>query len=155
MSRVWPLSSAAGGSLGELLQTDANPEGRSAGAGGDRSGAGGERGEVGGVPGGVPGGVVGGTGEIPVRDFDRPPRLLRQVKPVYPQDAFVKVQGVVLVEFVIDAAGRVSRARVVQSVPMLDDAAVAAVRQWVFSPALRRGTPVATMAQAPVAFRIY
>jgi outer membrane biosynthesis protein TonB len=39
-------------------------------------------------------------------------------------------------------------------VPLLDAAAVAAVRQWVFAPALRKGRPVATLAIAPVAFRI-
>jgi protein TonB len=57
-------------------------------------------GVVGGVPGGVLGGVVGGTGDVPVpeMDYDRPPRLIRQTKPKYPQEAFVKkVEGVVLV----------------------------------------------------------
>jgi protein TonB len=116
-----------------------------------------EGGEVGGVPGGVLGGVVGGTGDIPapVMDYDRPPRLLRQAKPVYPQDAFVrKVEGVVVVEILIDATGRVARVRVVQSVPLLDAAALAAVRQWVFEPAIKKGRPVSTVAIAPVTFRI-
>jgi protein TonB len=114
-------------------------------------------GVAGGVPGGVLGGVVGGTGDIPapVMDYDRPPRLLRQTKPEYPQDAFVrKIEGVVVVEILIDATGRVARVRVVRSVPLLDAAALAAVRQWVFEPAIKKGRPVATVAVAPVSFRI-
>lgn len=115
-------------------------------------------GVVGGVPGGVLGGVIGGTGDIPVpvTSVDRAPRLLRLVKPEYPQDAFVKkIQGVVYVEILIDATGRVARARVTRSVPLLDEAAVAAVRQWVFAPAVKAGRPVATLAMAPVTFTLY
>jgi protein TonB len=116
-------------------------------------------GVVGGVPGGVLGGVIGGTGTglpVPVRDVDRPPRLLRQVKPVYPSEAFVKkVEGTVLVEIVIDDQGRVARTRILQSIPLLDAAALECVRQWVFAPALVRSRPVATLALAPVTFRIY
>ena len=115
-------------------------------------------GVVGGVPGGVIGGVIGGTGDVPVpvKDYDRPPRLIRQTKPVYPPDAFKrKVEGTVLVEILIGPDGRILRARVVESVPSLDAAAVQAVRQWTFSPALKDGRPVATVALAPVSFRIY
>jgi protein TonB len=117
-----------------------------------------EGGVVGGVPGGVLGGVIGGTGTgpVPVRDFDRPPRVLRQIKPRYPDEAFIKkVQGTVMLEIVIDESGHVARVRVVQSVPLLDAAAVETVRQWTFLPAVRRGTPVAAVAFAPVTFRIY
>jgi protein TonB len=115
-----------------------------------------EGGVVGGVPGGVIGGVIGGTGDIPVMDYDTPPRLIKQTRPVYPQDAFIKkIEGVVEVEILIDATGRVSRARVMRSVPLLDQAAIETVKQWVFSPAIKGGRPVATTAIAPVTFRIY
>jgi protein TonB len=119
-----------------------------------------EGGVVGGVPAGVLGGVIGGTGTgpvpVPIRDYDRPPRLLRQTSPRYPEVAFIKkVQGVVVVELLIDDAGRVARARVIQSVPLLDAAAMATVRQWSFAPAVKHGRPVATLALAPVTFRIY
>jgi protein TonB len=117
-----------------------------------------EGGVVGGLPGGVIGGVIGGTGTgiVPVYDYDRAPRLLNPSKPRYPPDAFVrKVEGVVIVEFVIDSTGRVVRARIVQSIPALDAAALETVRAWIFSPALKRGRPVATAAQAPVTFRIF
>jgi len=115
-----------------------------------------EGGQVGGVPGGVLGGVIGGTGTGPVMDYDTPPRPIKQPRPQYPQEAFIKkIEGTVLVEILIDAQGRVARARVVQSVPMLDAAALQTVYQWVFMPAIKHGKPVATLAHIPVAFRIY
>jgi protein TonB len=115
-------------------------------------------GEVGGVPWGVAGGVpnANGTGPVPVRDFDRPPRLLRQVPPRYPEEAFgKKIQGTVMLEIVIDEYGKVTGARVIRSVPLLDAAALETVRKWTFLPAVRHGTPVAAVAFAPVTFRIY
>ncbi|PYQ13312.1 MAG: hypothetical protein DMF80_15500 [Acidobacteria bacterium] len=115
-----------------------------------------EGGVVGGVPGGVIGGVIGGTGDGPVLDYDQPPRPIKITKPQYPQEAFVKkIEGIVEVEILIDASGNVTRARVVQSIPALDQAAVQTVYQWRFSPAIKNGHPVATIARAPVTFRIY
>lgn len=115
-----------------------------------------EGGVVGGVPGGVLGGVIGGTGTGPVLDYDQPPRLLKSTKPVYPQEAFIKkIEGTVLLEILIDTNGRVSRARVIQSIPLLDAAALQTVYQWIFSPAVKHGRPVPTIAQAPVGFKIY
>jgi len=115
-----------------------------------------EGGVVGGVPGGVLGGMLGGTGTGAVMDFDSPPRVIKQARPQYPQDAFVKkIEGTVLIEALVDSQGRVSRARVIQSVPLLDAAALQAVYQWVFQPAMKAGRPVATIIHMPVAFRIY
>jgi protein TonB len=115
-----------------------------------------EGGVVGGVPGGVIGGVLGGTGTGPVLDYDTGPRPIKITRPTYPQEAFIKkIEGTVVVEILIDAQGRVVRARVLQSVPMLDAAALQTVYQWVFQPALKHGRPVPTIAHAPVAFRIY
>jgi protein TonB len=115
-----------------------------------------EGGVVGGVPGGVIGGVIGGTGDGPVLDYDQPPRPIKITKPQYPQEAFVKkIEGTVEVEILIDASGNVARARVVQSIPALDQAALQTVYQWRFSPAIKNGHPVSTIARAPVMFRIY
>jgi periplasmic protein TonB len=115
-----------------------------------------EGGVVGGVPGGVLGGVVGGTGDGPVLDYDQPPRPIKLTKPVYPQEAFVKkIEGVVEVDILIDANGRVVNARIKRSIPLLDAAALQCVREWIFSPAMKGGRPVATLAQAPVTFRIF
>jgi protein TonB len=113
-------------------------------------------GQVGGVPGGVLGGVVGGTGDGPVMDYDQPPRPIKITRPQYPQEAFVKkIEGMVKVQILIDANGRVVNARVIQSIPLLDAAALQTVYQWVFSPAMKNGRPVATLAEAPVTFRIF
>ncbi len=113
-------------------------------------------GQVGGVPGGVLGGMIGGTGTGPVMDYDSPPRPIKQTKPEYPQEAFIKkIEGTVVVEILIDSTGRVARARVIQSVPLLDAAAVQCVYQWVFQPAVKHGRPVATIGRAPVHFTIY
>jgi protein TonB len=114
-----------------------------------------EGGVVGGVPGGVIGGVIGGTGDI-VLDYDQPPRPIKITRPQYPQEAFVKkIEGTVVVEILIDINGKVANARVIQSIPALDSAAIATVKQWVFQPAVKRGRPVATIATAPVGFRIF
>jgi TonB family protein len=102
---------------------------------------------VGGVAGGVPGGVRGGvTGGVPrgvaggvageaakqpgaaqppdavkVGGEVKPPRKILDVKPIYPEDArAAKVEGAVIIEAAIDTLGKVQDARVLQSVPMLD-----------------------------------
>jgi protein TonB len=115
-----------------------------------------EGGQVGGVIGGQLGGVIGGTGTGPVLDYDQPPRLILGAKPIYPQEAFVKkIEGTVVLEIVIDANGYVVRERVIQSIPLLDAAAINAVKKWVFAPALKHGRPVMIIANAPVVFRIF
>ena len=55
-----------------------------------------------------------------------------------------KVTGVVIVEARIEADGHVSQARVLKSIPLLDEAALGAVRQWEFTPTYMNGvaTPV-------------
>lgn len=87
---------------------------------------------------------------------DVPPKPLRITRPKYPKAAFAKrIQGAVVVEFQIDVQGRVARARVVESIPDLDAAALACVSKWRFKPAQKEGKPVATFARVPILFRIY
>ena len=63
------------------------------------------------------------------------PALEKQVVPVYPSNAMAAgVQGVVRIEASISPEGRVAEARVVQSIALLDNAALDAVRQWQFAP---------------------
>jgi TonB family protein len=72
----------------------------------------------------------------------KPPTKVVNVAPVYPQEAQdAKVQGVVVIETVIDEGGAVKEAWVLQSVPMLDEAALDAVRQWRYQPTLMNGAP--------------
>ncbi len=99
---------------------------------------------------------MGGTGDGPVLDYDQAPRPIKITRPQYPQEAFVKkIEGMVELEILIDSTGRVVRARVVKSIPLLDAAAIQTVQQWVFAPAIKNGRPVATIATAPVTFRIF
>jgi TonB family protein len=85
-----------------------------------------------------------------------PPRLLKQTRPEYPRWAFDrKIIGVVMLEIVIDKAGRVVAWKVLKSIPELDAAAIRCVRQWEFSPAMVGGEPVLTIANAPISFRIF
>jgi TonB family protein len=73
------------------------------------------------------------------------PAKTRDVKPVYPPIAqSARVQGVVILEAVIDAGGQVVDAKVLRSIPLLDQAAYDAVKQWEFTPTLLNGvaTPV-------------
>jgi protein TonB len=83
------------------------------------------------------------------------PRKIVDVAPVYPSIAQVaRKEGVVILETVIDAHGTVQSVRVLRSVPLLDDAAVTAVRQWRFTPALLNGEPVPVVMTVTVNFKL-
>jgi len=72
----------------------------------------------------------------------KPPSKIVDVKPVYPKDAQdAKVQGVVILEVLIGEDGTVKDEHILRSIPMLDKAAEAAVRGWVFTPTLLNGNP--------------
>lgn len=89
-------------------------------------------------------GLVGEAEPAPVLAVGevKPPKLVRRVEPDYPAIATAaRVQGVVVLEATTDIHGRVAAVRVLRSVPLLDDAAVAAVRQWVYEPLLINGRP--------------
>jgi TonB family protein len=82
-----------------------------------------------------------------------PPRKLRDVKPIYPADARASgVTGMVILEATIAEDGTVQDAVVRRSVPMLDEAALGAVRQWLFTPTRLNGVPVAVTMSANITF---
>lgn len=84
-----------------------------------------------------------------------PPAKIRDVKPVYPQEAKdAQIRGVVIVEIRIDEEGLVSDARVLRSIPQLDQAALDAVRQWAFTPTLMNGRPIAVVMTVTVNFTL-
>ena len=90
---------------------------------------------------------VGGAIKAPVKTYDVPP--------VYPEIAkTARVQGVVITELVIDEQGSVTDARILRSIPLLDQAALDAVRQWQFTPILLNGAPVAIVMTATVQFTL-
>jgi periplasmic protein TonB len=85
----------------------------------------------------------------------QPPTKLRHVQPVYPDLAIrARVQAVVVLECVIDPSGHVAEVKVLRGHPLLDDAALAAVRQWVYSPTRLNNVPVAVLLTVTVQFRI-
>ena len=59
-----------------------------------------------------------------------------------------------ILEAVIDERGRVSETRVLKHVPLLDEAAETAVRQWVYSPTLLNGQPIPVVMTVTVQFRL-
>ena len=75
------------------------------------------------------------------------------VLPQYTQPAVdKKLQGTVLIDAVVDEQGIVRIPRILRSVPMLDQAALEAVRKWRYSPALENGQPVAIKMTVSVNF---
>jgi TonB family protein len=72
------------------------------------------------------------------------PKIFKRVAPDYPPGALAAgIEGTVIIEAQVQRDGRVGNVAVLRSVPGLDEAAVAAVRQWVFSPTLLNKMPVA------------
>ena len=90
---------------------------------------------------------------------EEPPVPLNANSPVVYPPAFLRerIEGIVILRLVLDSAGAIQRdsTRVAESsgYPALDSAALAAVPMMRFSPALRRGDPVATAFLQPVHFR--
>jgi protein TonB len=128
-------------------------------------------GQVGGVDGGLAGGVVGGiTGGIPeapppppppptqpvrVGGNIKPPQKVKHINPVYPPIAqSARVQGIVIIEATIGPSGAVQAAKVLRSIPLLDQAALDAVRQWQFTPTLLNGVPVPVIMTVTVQFTL-
>lgn len=73
----------------------------------------------------------------------KPPVKTKHVNPVYPEDAKeAGIEGVVIIEAVINKQGKVAQAKVIRSVPELDQAALDAVLQWEFEPTYVKGKAV-------------
>jgi TonB family protein len=82
-----------------------------------------------------------------------PPQKIRHVVPVYPDDALsARVAGVVILEVNIGTDGYVTGSRVLRGVPMLNDAALDAVKQWQYEPTFLNGTPVPVIMTVTVNF---
>jgi TonB family protein len=81
------------------------------------------------------------------------PFRLREIRPAYPAEALEKgIGGVVGVEVTVDTRGVVTDARITQSVAGLDDAALAAARQWEFAPAILNNTIVPVIMDVRLTF---
>jgi protein TonB len=103
----------------------------------------------------TPGAATPGPPPVRVGGQIRQPTQLRRVHPVYPPEALAsRIQGVVILEAVIAADGSVSNVRVLRSIPLLDEPAVEAVRQWQYSPTLLNGSPVPVIMTVTVQFTL-
>ena len=92
---------------------------------------------------------------VPVGGMIEPPRKVKDVAPVYPAIAqSARVQGRVLLEALIGLDGRIDHLKVLRSVPLLDQAALDAVGQWVFTPTKLNGEPVQVVMTVTVEFRL-
>jgi TonB family protein len=82
------------------------------------------------------------------------PTKIKDVRPALPDAAAqAGIRGVVIVEIVIAPDGSVQDAKILRSIPLLDAAALDAVRQWRYTPTLLNGQPVPVIMTATVAFQ--
>lgn len=99
----------------------------------------------GGAPAGVTADTVFGVAALPLPARSpvpvMGPPVLRRVEPVWPVPVLPDVSGTAFVEIAVAPDGVVRSARVVQSLPPLDDLIIAAVSQWRFAPAGPEGRP--------------
>lgn len=115
-------------------------------------------GVIGGQIGGQLGGQLGGTGDHPVHVGGdvKAPIAISRVEPLYTEIARkARIQGIVIVEAVIDRDGNVTEARVLKPLPMgLGDAALEAVKKWKFKPGTLNGQPVPVYYNLTVNFQL-
>lgn len=143
--------------VGVLSDATNAPESRGPGTGGGvGSGQGTGVGEGDGA--GIGPGSGGGMGGGPYRPGSgiEPPRLVREIKPDYTDEARRRnLEGEVELEIVIRRDGSVGDVRVIRGIGAgLDQRAVEAVRQWRFAPARRLGSPVDVIVEVAVEFRL-
>ena len=114
---------------------------------------------------GPPGGLGEGEGaadpDAPTvreaSEVDRPPEVKSRRLPRYPAAAEVEgTEGLVVLRILIDRTGRVGEARVLLAEPpgVFEDAALAAIRGWRFSPARDEGRPVSVWARQALRFEL-
>jgi len=86
----------------------------------------------------------------------KPPLRLAGAPPAYPEDARKeKIEGVVILQAVVEKDGTISQARVLKGIyPSLDRASVEAVKSWTFEPATLNGKPVAVFYNLTIRFRL-
>jgi protein TonB len=83
------------------------------------------------------------------------PTQLKRVNPEYPAIAqSARVQGVVIIEAIIGPNGKVQEAKVLRSIPLLDAAALDAVKQWEYTPTMLNNMPVPVIMTVTVNFTL-
>jgi TonB family protein len=95
----------------------------------------------------------------PPNDFlyvEELPQAISKVQPILPEAARrARIEGTVMIQARVLEDGTVGETRIVKSIPALDGAAIAAVRQWRFKPATSEGKPVAVWVAVPIKFSLH
>lgn len=94
-------------------------------------------------------------GVVPFESLDVRPKVVSQVTPQYPGSlGSATVTGRVVVTFILEETGEVGAILNTEvSHPAFGGAAIAALREWKFSPAMKNGRPVKTRMQVPIDIR--
>ena len=96
---------------------------------------------------------VASTAPIRIGGSIQEPRKIKDVTPEFPAEADqAGAEGVVVIDAAIGLDGSVTSARVIQGVPLLNNAALTAVRQWQFTPTRLNGRPIEVLATFTVRF---
>jgi len=83
------------------------------------------------------------------------PTQIKKVQPAYSAEARAAgLSGVVIMEALIGVDGKVSDVRVLRSIPLLDQAATDAVRQWEYTPTLLNGVPTPVIMTVTITFTL-
>ncbi|MCY3554576.1 MAG: energy transducer TonB [Gemmatimonadetes bacterium] len=87
---------------------------------------------------------------------ETPPAPVYQVQPEYPELARkAGIEGRVYIKILVDKEGKVRDALLVRGIGAgLDESALEAVRQWVYTPAIQNNRPVAVWVAQPVDFKL-
>jgi periplasmic protein TonB len=95
------------------------------------------------------------TGPVRMHSGIEAPQKISDKAPVYPAIATAaRVEGLVILEATIDEAGQVVDLKVLRSVPMLEAAAIDAVKQWRYRPARLNGMPIPVIVTVTVRFAL-
>lgn len=101
--------------------------------------------------------IIAATDDLPSEGefvyYEDEPVPVTQITPTYPEFAReAQIQGRVVLHVLVGKDGRVKNVKVMRSVKGLDEAAVTAMRKWVFKPALSNNKPVAVWVEVPMDF---
>jgi len=97
--------------------------------------------------------VPSGSAPVRVGGNIRTPRKLQDAPGILPDDARqAGVRGVVILEITIAPDGTVKDAKILRSIPLLDQAALDTVRQWRYEPTQLNGVPVPVIMTVTVNF---
>lgn len=95
------------------------------------------------------------SGPMPVGGRVQSAKLTRQVVPAYPALArSARISGVVRLQGIIGKDGAITNLQLISGHPLLVQAALEAVRQWVYKPTLLNGEPVEVIAPIDVIFTL-